>query len=392
MYGASAVVINAALYGILLFFSLKKNRQIGPIEILLALYALVATCGAFLYFLNPAKWNLSLFNYIYLFVAIVVFTRGITNDRSTILKKNPIANFSFYKKVSIIYVALSLFSCVYYIPQVYLILQNPEWAELYAESHEIIEGNIVTKMANAFFHLRYLGIVLFFSMLSQEQCPNCLKLFLGVGAFVPVLLVTILDASRGGLVILVASLIMAYCSFAPIIPTGIKKKIRVITMYSIPLLLLYFTTVSQSRFEDSMATGYSSSEEAFWDYLGQSMMFFNNGVMDCITKFGRGSYMFSIPNNSIQGTNFGSSFITFVGCLYLDYGPIFTLLIGIVISLLLHNMCKRRLGIPQLFLLLNYLMYLFYGAFVTASGYGYQWLEILVIYFGLEKLEKKRWM
>lgn len=389
MEGSVIVSINAILYLLLLVITYKRNRQIGPIEILLSLYSTVALFAVFLFYQDQYRWNLSLLNFIYLYAAVVIFVLGVSDDKLIVLRGNPITNFSFYKKLSVLYVFLALFSCAFYLPQVILALQNPEWAKLYEESHDIASGSLITKIANAFFHLRYLGVVLFFSMLSHERCSTMLKILLGVGAFLPVLFVTMLNASRGGLIILVASLVMAYYIFKPILSKGVKKSIRRVTFLIIPLLALYFISVSVSRFENDLATGYSSTDEAYWDYIGQSMLYFNNGVMDCIKSFGHGSYMFALHDNSIKGTNFGSGFITFVGCLYLDFGAIGTLLIGLFSMLILKRIFKKRLGIPELFLLLNYLMFLFYGVFVSESGYGFQWIEIIMIYFGLKFFDRK---
>ncbi len=383
------VIINAFLYLLLFFFFYKKNRQIGPIEILIALYAFVAICAVNLFFIDKNRWELHLGYFIYLFIAVFVFLLGVSNDRAIVLHKNPISSYSFYKKLSILYIVLALFSCFFYMPQVIYVLENPKWALLYEDSHEATDTSIIIKLANLFFHLRYLGVVLFFSILSHEKSSKELKILLGIGAFLPVFIVTMLNASRGGLIILVASLVMTYFMFRPILASSIKKTIKRFFIILAPIFVLYFIGVSVSRFSDDLATGYSSTNDALWDYLGHSMLYFNNGVMDCITSYGHGSYMFALHDNSIKGTNFGTNFITFVGCLYLDFGAIGTLLIGLLVSLLLKGLCHRSLGIPELFLILNYLMFLFYGVFVTASGFGYQWIEILIIYFGLKIFDKK---
>ena len=49
---------------------------------------------------------------------------------------------------------------------------------------------------------------------------------------------------------------------------------------------------------------------------------------------------------------------------------------------------KRDRGIPELFIILYYLMYLFNGVFVNGLGYGNQWLETIFIYIMLKFAEK----
>ena len=50
-------------------------------------------------------------------------------------------------------------------------------------------------------------------------------------------------------------------------------------------------------------------------------------------------------------------------------------------------MQKKRKGIPELFFLLTYLMYLFNGVFVMGYGYGIQWIEAIFIYIALRVAE-----
>lgn len=145
--------------------------------------------------------------------------------------------------------------------------------------------------------------------------------------------------------------------------------------------------VTISRFGDNLSTGYDSSESSLLSYLGQSMLYFNYGVMDSTTEYAWGGYMFDKSDavNQIRGSHFGYSFITFIGTLYIDYGPLGTFLLAIAASNLMKRMIKtRRYGIPELFLTLYYLMYLFNGVFVNGLGYGYQWLETIIIYLLLK--------
>lgn len=385
------VYINTLLYALLFLYAWRKNKKLGPSEVLLSIYVVVAVASIFLYKSEPYAWHLDVLNLGYLFIIISIFVKPIISDKVVEVCNCPISNIDLYTKISIGYIILAIYSCIAYIPQVYLALQNPEWADMYAESHEVVEGNIYTKLANLFFHFRYLGIVLFFSFLSLNKRINKgLIVFLGIAAFLPCFMVTLLHASRGGIIRLLISFILAYKMFEPTLSSNFKKRFYKLILVFLPIAFIYFMAVTNSRFEDNKATGFDSSQSALLSYLGQSMMTFDYGVMDSQTGFGHGFYMFDKPEwGSIKGTHFGSNFMTFVGCLYLDYAAFGTFLIAILVFFSLNVFLKKRpRGIPEIYVILYYLMYLFNGVFVHGLGYGNQWIEVIVTYFLLKLAEK----
>lgn len=382
-----AVFFNALLYCLLFLITWKKNKTIGTSEVLLLIYVAVSIAGIFYYYDNPHIWDLNPLYFLYLFVIFFIFFKPVMCDNRIEVTNNPLTSPNLYKKIAVLYIILALYSCIIYIPQVYLILKNPEWADLYSEAHEEIEGNIYTKIANLFFHFRYLGLVLFFSFLAQKDVSKFFLFILGIASFLPVLLVTIKSASRGGIVALAGSIYLTYSLFKKILSPEIRKNLRTIAVCLIPMIFIYFMAVTISRFGDNLSTGYDSSESSLLSYLGQSMLYFNYGVMDSTTEYAWGGYMFDKSDavNQIRGSHFGYSFITFIGTLYIDYGPLGTFLLAIAASNLMKRMIKtRRYGIPELFLTLYYLMYLFNGVFVNGLGYGYQWLETIIIYLLLK--------
>ena len=177
--------------------------------------------------------------------------------------------------------------------------------------------------------------------------------------------------------------------FEPSLPSKVGRWLKTIAIMIAPILILYFVQVSVSRF-DVGTTEYESSNSSYIAYLGQSMLLFNYGVMDNISGFSEGGYMFDneVKLGQIRGTHFGSGFITFIGCIYLDFGFWGTLLFALLTFFLLKALFnKRKLGIPELFILLTYVMFVFNGVFVSGRGYGHQWVEAFVIYILLKKTE-----
>lgn len=383
-----SVSLNFIFYLGIFVIALRKNHKFGAIEVLLSMYAVVAFFGIILYQQAPETWHFNILYFIYLFVVFLICIRPVLSDNRIEVKEMPIKNTVFYRMVSWVFILLSFYSCTVYLPQVVLILTNPDWAELYADSHDTSLASSTSKIANAFFHIRYLGIVLFFSTLVDKRTGSLFKILLGLASFLPVVLVTLTKASRGGMVALVISLFLTFMIFRPLFSKKTIRKILFAAAMLVPFAFVYFMAVSSSRFE----VGPMTVEDSFLDYVGQSMLYFNYGVMDSITGYGWGGYMFDIADRikMIKGAHFGSGFITYVGCLYIDYGFIGTLLITLLVSGLISRVIRsrRHMGIPELFLLITYLMYLFNGVFVVPPSYGQQWIEAIFIYIVLRFSER----
>lgn len=384
------VIINSLMYILLFGITWQLNRKIGVSEILLSIYVVVSFFGIVYFLESPSAWNLSLFNLMYLFFVFCIFFIPVMQDEKTEVKECPLHYYSIYKKVGLFYIIIASYSCIVYLPQVYLALTNPNWAEIYNEAHDVIEGNIYTKLANLFFHIRYLGIILFFSFLTKKDEKKWFVIAMGLAAFLPVFLVAIIQASRGGVVALAISIALTFRMFSQALPKNVVRIIYKLALIAAPLMIIYFIAVSISRFEGVKAKEFDSTESSLIMYLGESMLYFDDGVMNGVTEYAHGGYILDIPEriSQIRGDHFGVHFMTFIGCLYLDFGPLGTIIYALLIAAYWKLfMRKESFGIPELFFLLTYLMYLFNGVFVMGYGYGIQWLEAIFIYFALRIAE-----
>lgn len=384
------VVINAIMYAVLFGLTFQLNKKIGVSEILLSIYVVVSFFCVIHFLENPSAWNLSLFNLVYLFLIFCIFFIPVMSDEKNEVKECPLRYYSIYKKIAWFYILISLYSCIVYVPQVYLALTNPNWAEIYEEAHDVIEGNIYTKLANLFFHVRYLGIILFFSFLTKKDEKRLFIIMMGISAFLPVVLVTMLQASRGGIVALAISIALSFKMFSQAVPRNVVRSMYKLAIFTIPLMIVYFIAVSVSRFEEAKQGNFDSAESSYIMYLGESMLYFDDGVMNGVTEYAYGGYLFDIPEKigQIKGDHFGVHFMTFIGCLYLDFGAYGTLIYALLIAAYWRLFQqKKRKGIPELFLLLTYMMYLFNGVFVMGYGYGLQWIEAIFIYIVLRVVE-----
>ena len=391
MSGSFILIINIALYLLMLVWLYRKQRAFTIGTFLLISYMVVAVFCYLNYTSDPRLWHLSLLPFLYLFVVVVILFSPFLSKRVRVTE-NPIGNKNehLYKTITWGYIIISLYSCTVYLPQVIEIIRNPNWLELYEEAHEDVDTSIFVKFANVFFHIRYLGLVLLFSYLAKKRNHPLFLIVLGVSAILPVVLVTMKNASRGGFVSLFMSLIVVYLLFKDQLSGKLKKRLKIITLTVLPASVLYLSVVTVARFENNPYI--ESAGNTVLDYLGHSMLTFAYGIFDSISRFSGGGFMFdagpiakmSSPFDPFYGTHFGSSFFTIVGALYLDFGPIFTILIALIISRFMLGISRRNLDVADVFILLTYAMTLFNGVFVLGRGYGIQWIETLFIYFMLK--------
>lgn len=306
-----------------------------------------------------------------------------------IISENPIANYNIYRIIAKIYITLAIFSSIVYFPIALDSLRSSNLADIYEMAHEEKDGNLFSKFANLFFHIRYLGMILFFSFLAKEKQNKLFLCLLGVAAFLPVILSTISLASRGGMVALFANFVIVYLMVKEILPKYIKRTLVIGSSIIIPLIMIYFIAVTVNRFEES-SLNIDASKSILY-YLGHSMLTFNYGVMDTIKNYAYGAYMFDC--NSLRDvqfeTHFGTNFITLIGVLYLDYGFIGTILISFIFCFYISRITKKSfLDVPDIYLLITYAMLIFNGVFVLGRGYGIQLLEAWIIYFSLKFFQR----
>lgn len=298
------------------------------------------------------------------------------------------SDYILYKKIAKIYICLALLGCFVYLPTAYDHIVNPQWSDLYEEAHEVKETNIFIKLSNLFFHIRYLGLILFFYFLAFGNNIK-FQILLGISAVLPMVLVTICNASRGGLVALVMSILMVYILFAQYLSKSIKRYIKISILILSPIGIAYIAAVTLARFDPSVS--YVSAEDSVFYYLGHSMLMFDYGVVDTIKMYWNGGYMFGLGNLRPNGTHYGTDFFTIIGAFYQDFGPILTVLIVFVISSYFFKIFKKRsVGIPELYIMLTYAMLIFNGVFVVGYGFGIQLLEAILVYYLLKIIQNNK--
>ena len=383
------VITNCVVYLITFLFLFRKRRKLTLGTFLLLCYAICAFFCIINYRDDPHHWHLAENSwwFIYLYVAIILLLLPfLTYDYE--IKPGININSAFYRQVAWIYIIMAAIACVVYIPVAYEAIANPNWSDLYDEAHEETQRSLLSKLPNMFFHLRFLGITLLFYFSTKKVKDSLFISLLWIMALLPLLLSTISQASRGGFIEIFTAFFMEYLIFKKALPTKLIKKLKYLVLATIPMAVMYLWAVTFSRFNDSYFA--DSAEGSIINYLGQSMLYFVYGVADSIKKYGWGDYMLTTgasENLSMNGTHFGTNFITIIGNLYLDLGPVFAVVFILVFNLFWKKLSKRNIGIPEAFLLITWGQTIFRGVFVLGRGWMIQLIEAFVIYALLRWLQ-----
>lgn len=112
---------------------------------------------------------------------------------------------------------------------------------------------IQQKFLNWVIVLRTAGVPLFFYYLSYRSNKRILLLFLGIAAFVPTLLQSLINLSRGAMFYWLLDIFVGYVLFYRFMPESIKKKISLLTLIITPILAVPALIITFSRFGEGIA-------------------------------------------------------------------------------------------------------------------------------------------
>lgn len=176
-----------------------------------------------------------------------------------------------------------------------------------------------------------------------------------------------------------------------------KRRVLIIGLSIVASFILVLTmAISLSRFGESDTGG------SIVSYLGQSMLVFNSGIATQISSYADGRYFFLnflglnksevwIDSRYNISTSDGSALNTFVGCSYVDFGPVLTIIIAIIIAFLLSWLLKRRSVVfADLYLFVFYLDFLILGVFHCTEGFALRIFMATALYVVLRFMGRIR--
>lgn len=388
------VIFNAFLYIITLIIYWYKRRKRDGGFLLLLIYTTVAILGIPLYIVSPEQWKLTLWPYLYLFIVFMLFFRPYLFDNESLYYRLKVKDTKVLIIISVVYILNAVIVTFYSLPQAIDAINSGEWLTIRNEfnAEEIsLYSNQIDRFAKIFTqYFQIAAIVILFYFLTLRHITTLWKILLAIAIILPMLLVSVITASRGLLFGLFINLLIGYLIFRK----GISGKTkRLISISSIPFLILalvFVSSVTMSRF------GEDAQSSSILSYLGHSFMTFNYGVADSIHNYAYGRYFFkwfydlfginSTINYIHLGTHFETGFITFVGTLYVDFGAIGTFLIALFFPIIISRSFrhKKTLDIADIFMYTFYLSYLVNGVFVVGYGNSLSWLMAIIVYILLK--------
>ncbi|WP_304343808.1 oligosaccharide repeat unit polymerase [Chryseobacterium koreense] len=390
------VIINFLLYLFALFFHWKKFKVIDNGFILLATYCLVALACVSQYMSAPLDWQgISLIPLLFLFGVNLLFFRPYLVNNNLITDKIQIKMSPVYFIFIYIYIILGGVVVFYgYDKMAETILRN-DWnavrQDVYSGDNVIYE-NQLERFAKIFTgFLQPMAILFFFYLLSEafvkKHILTIVSLMLAV--LIPSFLTIVSVASRGMIVLLIVQFLVSYFVFKKNISKKTNRIIKFGSLFFLAIFVIYSMSVTQSRFGESEGGGISGdAEDSLLFYFGHSMLTFADGIADSIKSFLWGDYLFGkeeilkVGIDNLVGTHFDTKFFTYVGALYLDFGPFFTFIIAIIFPFLMALIFryKKKLDMADLMIYVYYLTFLINGVFVVGIGYYVGWMMIFSIY------------
>ena len=397
----SLVLLNAFFYITLLFFYWKKTKTIDCGFLLISVWAIVAVCGIFLYLDDASMWHLTLQPFIYLFVTFVVYTRLYVLPHKGV--KRTVEELAFQKNSALDVMCIAFIVCALFN------ILNSDFS-FSAVSVDEIERNAVDNYSDHVERMGEKGYTNFIERITLNYCSwfkvaaligmynllcqrrNGFAFLLGFCIFIPTFINSISNGTRGTLFTEIIMFLSAYLLYKKYIPKETNKRLFLLAGILGLLSLLFVIAVTVSRFGDSTL---GASDSVLW-YFGQSMLYFDNGLADCVNGMLYGLRTFKtvlsffgmgLPEgfsaDFFLGTNFGTNFTTFIGMLILDFGFIGTFIIGLIVPWLINKLCSYKMSytVASLYLYLFFLNRLILGVFSNGTGIDIQYIVALFFYF-----------
>lgn len=393
------VFINTLLYLGLLFWYCKKHKSYDSGFLLIATWSVIAVFAAICYASEPARWQLALWPFLYLFVAFLIYSSMFVFRKQTTMPVDRIAHLPNKKLDILCYIFIGC-SFLYlmkigFSPSSFNLSAVQESAvDLYAEAHEVKDGPVYSNQLEHFVMLYYgyfrgVAIIGMFCYFCQKRIT--LAYLLAFCIVYPYLVDAMQRASRGSMIVLVVMLLCGYLVFKEQIPKNVRRSLLRSSIFCVVGLFAVLFVISVARFQDS-DQGVNGS---FIYYLGNSMLHFNYGICDSLDATYMGMRTFKntllklgmpipprIDNDFLLGTHIGTGYTTFVGMLCLDFGFVGTLVLGFFISYFFRKLCfySNQFTYASLYIYFFYLNRMIMGVFVNASGIDFTYYMHILIY------------
>ena len=101
--------------------------------------------------------------------------------------------------------------------------------------------------------------------------------------------------------------------------------------------------------------------------------------------FTPGAVHTTIDLDAITGSKASGSFYTFVGALYYDFGPIGTVFVTVIISLILYNLIRKRsIDFADIYIYYFFLFFVADGFLIIGPSYGLSVIMAFILFLCLK--------
>lgn len=359
----------------------KRTKQFDAVSFTVVTYIIYAFFSYLLIKTANDFHPLHLFPFIYLFVLLYIGMLPLIKFSSSDNIKIKQPSITSLNILSLIFIISTLF----YFPEsiskmsqgiTMMLLDSTYGLDMYNETMEGASeagksiSNIASIISGAFTQIGLLMTVYYLTL------PNGKK-WIAIGLVISSIMTMaggISTGQRGAIVEPLLVLMATYFLLKRFIIPRYRKPIKVAGVVLLSLLTLVVVLLTISRF-DSPHSSMDARSSTFY-YLGHANLIFNNYALDdngirygdrTVPIFKKILGFSNVPNNFIERRAKYSQlkvndevFITYVGDIAIDYGPIMAFIIIVTFSLLFTNKLKAKNGVygfHQL-LLVHFVLYL----------------------------------
>lgn len=398
--------INCILYTVI-YICWVRNKQFGIGTIFIPFMYMLTAYGCLYSYINePNNWRLTILPYIYLFIVYCILIRPFKYLVPQHCNRLAIRNETCIRMIVYFYMLMAILTFLYSIQGAINALKSGDWLAIRNELYygEFYYSGFQRLYLNSYAMLNVLAeVYLFFRIATYNgKIKNLFFIILlAFCVYAPEIVNAIQAAARGTLFSMCIRIFIVYSIYSLFLSKIVKKVITLISLIFLFLFLLLVIAITFSRFD-------TDAIDSLIYYFGHSMNTFNYGVMDTQHTFGGGRWFLgnyyesifggnamNVSYDSAYGTHMETSFITTIGVLYVDFGPIFTIIIALMISKVFSQKSKYGVfDIAHIYLYVVYAEFMVNGIFVEGKAYGMKLLIKLLLFFFISNFifqKEKTW-
>lgn len=364
----SYLVIYTLMWCFLFCRYLKIRKTFDAATFLLFMYSLYGISSLLLYFdsyYGEDFYDLSLLPFVYLFFMLYLTSKPVLNYDTNKIDGIAPPNMFLLNSVAIVYILASILGLPSIIQGLtkgltLMMIEDSQVQEMYAESADKADsaGHGINNLRSIIaLALTEVGVMFSFYYLSLKHHSNHTK-YIMFGLMISMFVSTFATISLGqrGLMIETFLLIIAtYFLFRDNLPVYVKRIIKYMGMVFLTFVFSVFALMTFSRFGNNDDRGVMST---VYYYAGQENLIFNKYAFDnngirygdrTIPLFKKVIGFSDVPNNYIERREKYSDlevndevFITHVGDVLLDFGPIIGTILILIIMYNLIRLTKVR--------------------------------------------------